>query len=119
MSKKLLFHFTAAPYGSTRAKDALDTVLAASAYEQDISLLFSSDGVFQLLKTQDGHAAEQKNLASLLSVFPMYDIDKIFVQASALSQRNLKLDQLAVDAKPLADSDVAALMNQQDSLFSF
>lgn len=119
MSKKLLFHFTAAPYGSTRAKDALDAVLAASAYDQDISLLFSGDGVFQLLKAQDGHAAEQKNLASLLSVFPMYDIDKIYVQASALKQRNLQQDQLAVDTTVLTDNEVGTLMDNQESVFSF
>ncbi len=51
-SKKLLFISRHAPYGSSLARDALDAVLASSAYDQQLSLLFMDDGVFQLLKNQ-------------------------------------------------------------------
>ena len=47
--KKLLFVLRQAPYGSTLAKDALDAILATSAYEQDLSIAFIDDGVFQLI----------------------------------------------------------------------
>ncbi|MEJ2418879.1 MAG: DsrE family protein, partial [Exilibacterium sp.] len=43
--KKILVVNRHPPYGSSLAKESLDAVLAASAYEQDIGILYIGDGV--------------------------------------------------------------------------
>jgi len=117
--KKILFVNRQAPFGRSYAKESLDALLAASAYDQDISVLFSGDGVFQLIKKQQAKGIEQKNIAATLPALEMYDITKIYVQASALSERDLKLGQLAIDAKPLSETEISALTQNQDSILSF
>jgi len=117
--KKILFVNRQAPFGRSYAKESLDALLAASAYDQDISVLFSGDGVFQLVKEQQAKNIEQKNIASTLPALEMYDITKIFVQASALSERSLTAEQLAIEAKPLNDIEISTLTQTQDSILSF
>ncbi len=56
MASKLLVAVRHAPYGGSLAKTAIDTALAAAAFEQDVSVLFLGAGVLNLVPGQDGHA---------------------------------------------------------------
>jgi len=117
--KKILFVNTKAPYGSSLARDALDALLAASAYDQDLSVLFLGEAVFQLLRNQNPKAIGMKSLAATLPVLPMYDITQIYVQESALSTRGLSIDDLVLPAKVLGEDEIAALMGSQGAILSF
>ncbi len=119
MSKKILFISRHAPYGRSLAKEALDALLAASAYGQDISLLFMNDGVLQLKQGQDSDPLAAKNISATLPILPMYDIEKIYVQKSALQQRGLNREQLVMETIALSDQDITQLMEAQDSILSF
>ena len=48
--KKFLYINRRAPHGTIYAHEALEVVLIGAAFEQDISLAFIDDGVFQLKK---------------------------------------------------------------------
>ena len=108
-----------APYGRAIAKESLDAVLAASVYEQDLSLLFLGDGVFQLLKNQDTTAIESKSLATLLPVLALYDVNAIYVQQQALDLRGLSTSDLVLKVNCLNNEEITQLMDNQDVLFSF
>lgn len=118
-TKKILFISRQAPYGRATAKECLDAILAASAYEQDISLLFLDDGVFQLKKNQHSADSQQKNLSKILPVLAMYDIEKVYLQASALEERGLTQSDLVIEATALNTHEIQQLMTQQDHLLSF
>ena len=118
--KKILVVNTHAPYGRSIARESLDAVLAASAYDQDLSLLFLGEAVFQLLRQQDTAALETKNLATTLPVLPLYDVTAIYVQQAALDARGLSQADLVLDDVTCLDNgQVTALMNEQDVLLSF
>jgi len=118
-TKKILFISRKAPYGCAMAKECLDALLAASAYEQDLGLLFMGDGVFQLKKEQQPEAGRQKNISATLPVLSMYDIKDIYLQASALAERGLTADDLVIPVKALNNNEICELMGQQDQLLSF
>ena len=118
-AKKLLFISRKAPYGCAAAKECLDALLAASAYQQDIGLLFMGDGVFQLKKDQQPESGRQKNISATLSVLPMYDVEDIYLQASALAERGLTVKDLVMPVKALNNNEIHELMAQQDQLLSF
>ena len=118
-AKKLLFISRKAPYGCATAKECLDAILAASAYDQDLGLLFMGDGVFQLKKEQQPEQRQQKNISATLPVLPMYDIEDIYLQASALAERGLTADDLVMPVKALNNNEIRDLMAQQDQLLSF
>jgi len=119
VKKKLLFTFRHAPYGSSIARDGLDALLAASAYGQDLSVLFMGDGVFQLLTDQQSSDISAKSLSATLPALPIYDIDQIYVQESALIERGLQNQTLVLDAQVLNDQAVRALMLKQEGVLSF
>ena len=120
MRKKILFISRHAPYGSSIAKEALDAVLTMAAYEQDLSLLFMDDGVFQLLQNQQSHEIAQKNFAAMLPIRPLYEVENIFVHLESLQARGITENELLLDSVQVLDSHaVSVLLAQQDQLLSF
>lgn len=120
ISKKILFVLRRAPYGSAIARDALDALLAASAYDQQLSLLFMNDGVFQLLKGQVSQEIAQKSFSSILPVLSIYGIDSVYVHQESLTERSILLDEIVIDSVQMIDSSaISNLLAQQDQLLSF
>jgi tRNA 2-thiouridine synthesizing protein C len=118
--RKILFISRHAPYGNSLSREALDAILAASAYDQELSLLFMDDGVFQLHKEQNAVSITQKNMASSLEALELYGIDNIYCHKRSLDKRGLSpsdliLEQLII----LDDTQINQLMTQQDQLLSF
>jgi len=119
-SKKILFISRHAPYGSSLAKDALDAILAASAYDQQLSLLFMDDGIFQLLKNQTANEIAQKSFAAILPVLPIYEINSVYVHSESLEKRQITINELVLDGVQIIDSaTICSLLTQQDQLLSF
>ena len=116
MSSNILFILRHAPYGSGIAREAVDAILAASAYGQNISVLFSGDGVLQL-NPQDGQAINSKNLASNLSALPVFDVEQLFACTNALETRGITAPILPIQA--LTTKDIQSLISRQDCVLSF
>ena len=58
--KRILFLLRQPPYQSSRAIEAIESILVAGVFEQDVSVLFKDDGVWQLIKDQDGAKGDQE-----------------------------------------------------------
>lgn len=120
MQRKILLISRHAPYGSSTAREALDAALAAAVYEQELSLLFMDDGVFQLLENQQALNIDQKNLSSILGALPFYDIEKIYIHQESLEQRQIEKEDLLMEsATILTNEQTAALLSHQDHILSF
>jgi tRNA 2-thiouridine synthesizing protein C len=118
--RKILFVSRKAPYGNSQSREALDALLAASAYDQELSLLFMDDGVFQLLSNQNSTLIHQKNMASSLKALELYGVENIYCLADSLIQRGLNRADLIFEDIKLIDNIAANnLMSQQDQLISF
>jgi len=118
-SKSFLIVSRRAPYASNHAREALDAALTAAIFEQDVAMLFLSDGVYQLLNNQQPGTIGQKNLGANLQVLPMYDIEKLYVSKRALDERSLTTDQLVVPVQALDDAEINTLIKQQDLVLNF
>lgn len=97
------------PYGTSRARDALDMALAMAAFDQQVALLFLGDGVLQLIDTQGGSAIGQKTHDKQLSALPLYDVDALYADAHALRERGIDGADLALPVQMLGDAEIAAL----------
>jgi tRNA 2-thiouridine synthesizing protein C len=117
--KKFMFVNRRAPYGSIYALESLEVVLIAAAFDQDVSLVFSDDGVFQLKKDQDTADIGMKNFSPTYRALEMYDVEKLYVSKTAMDQRGLTKDDLIVEVEVLGDEALADLMDDQDVIFSF
>lgn len=92
--KKFMYVNRKAPYGTIYAWEALEVVLIGAAFEQEVSLAFIDDGVFQLTKGQDTAAADMKNFSPTYSALGDYDVNKIYVEKESLEERGLTLEDL-------------------------
>jgi len=120
MPSKILLISRHSPYGSSLAKEALDAALAASAYDQDLSILFMDDGVFQLLHNQAAEDIHQKSFSSMLAALHLYGIETLFVHSESLAQRKITMEELAVDQiQAVNNTQIGELFSQQDHLLSF
>ena len=117
--KKFMFVNRKPPHGTIYALESLEVVLITAAFDQDVSLVFLDDGVFQLRKGQQTKGIETKNFSSTYRALEGYDIEKLYVEKESLEARGLIEDDLLVDVMVLDRVALGALMDQQDVVLSF
>ena len=131
--KKFLYVNRKAPYGTIYAQEALEVVLIGAAFDQDVSLAFLDDGVFQLTKGQDTKEAGLKNFSPTFRALGDYEVTKLYVEQESLDERGLTLDDLQdiqyededddYEEKPsiivVSRSEMANVMADQDVVLSF
>ncbi|MDH5230628.1 MAG: sulfurtransferase complex subunit TusC [Gammaproteobacteria bacterium] len=117
--KKFLYLNRKAPYGTIYALESLEVVLIGAAFEQDVSLLFMDDGIFQLKKGQDTKGIGMKNFSPTYRALEMYDVEKLYVDKKSMDERGLSADDLVVPVEILDAAQVADLMEDQDVILSF
>lgn len=132
-TKKFLYVNRRAPYGTIYAWESLEVVLIGAAFEQDVSLLFMDDGVYQLVKGMDTKGIGMKNFTPTYAALGDYEVNKIYVDKEALAERGLSLDDLQhlvwedenedwaeKDSIRLVGRDeIGDLLEEQDVVFNF
>lgn len=116
---RLLLVSRHAPYGNSLARSALDTALAAGAFDMAPALLFMGEGVLQLLPGQDPSATGTRNHGKVLDSLPLYDIDRLYVDGTALAAYGLA-DMPLPDAAVVVDpAAIRKLLQTADHLLGF
>jgi tRNA 2-thiouridine synthesizing protein C len=132
-TKKFLYINRKAPYGTIYAWESLEVVLIGAAFEQDVSLAFMDDGVFQLTKGQDTTGVGMKNFSPTYSALGDYEVTKIYVEKESLEERGLTLDDLQHlvwedededyaekdSIRLVSRAELAEVMASSDVLFNF
>jgi tRNA 2-thiouridine synthesizing protein C len=133
VTKKFLYVNRKAPYGTIYALESLEVVLIGAAFEQDVSVAFIDDGVYQLKKNQSTDGIGMKNFSPTYNALGDYDVNKIYVDKESLDERGLTADDLMNLVYEDEDDDyaekssisivnrdeLAQLMEQQDVVLSF
>ncbi len=117
--KKFLYVNRKAPYGTIYALESLEVVLIAAAFDQDVSLAFLDDGVYQVVKGQHTKALDVKNFSPTYRALEGYDIEKLYVEKESMEARGLKEADFIVPVKIVNAQEMADLMQSQDVIFSF
>ena len=117
--KKFMFVNRKAPYGTIYALESLEVVLIAATFDQDVSLAFVDDGVYELVKGQNSKAIGIKNFSPTYRALEGYDVEKLYVERESLDARGLTEHDLLVPVQVLNSADMAALMAEQDVVLSF
>ena len=117
--KKFLYMNRKAPYGTIYALESLEVVLIGAAFEQDVSMVFMDDGVFDIVKGQDTGGVDMKNFSPTYRALEMYDVEKLYVEQESLAARGLTEEDLIVPVEVLSSSEIRDLMETQDVILSF
>ena len=118
-AKKFLYVNRRAPYGTIYALESLEVVLIGAAFEQDVSVAFVGDGVYQLTKGQDTRGLEMKNFSPTFRALEDYDVTKLYVEEEALRTRGLSESDLVVPVEVVSAERMGEIMESQDVILSF
>jgi tRNA 2-thiouridine synthesizing protein C len=108
-------------------------VLIGAAFDQDVSLAFLDDGVFQLTKGQDTKGVGLKNFSPTFNALGDYEVTRLYVEQESLDERGLSVDDLQNiqyededddwAEKPsiivVSRAEMADVMAEQDVILSF
>lgn len=108
-----------APYGTVYALESLEVVLIGAAFDQQMSLVFLDDGVYQLKKGQQTAGIGQKNFSPTYRALKDYDVDQLYVERESLEARGLTVEELVVPVRVLGSAELGVLMDEQDVVLSF
>jgi tRNA 2-thiouridine synthesizing protein C len=117
--KKFMYVNRKSPYGTIYALESLEVVLIGAAFDQDVSVAFIDDGVYQLKKGQDTKSIEMKNFSPTYRALEMYDVEKLYVDKESMEARGLTTDDLLVPVEILDQTQMSELMEEQDVILSF
>lgn len=132
-TKKILYVNRKAPYGTIYALESLEVVLIGAAFEQDVSVAFLDDGVFQLTSGQNTDGIGIKNFSPTYRALGDYDVTKLYVEKDSLAERGLTqadLQDITYEdedddwaEKPsirmVSRAEMADIMADQDIVLSF
>jgi tRNA 2-thiouridine synthesizing protein C len=116
--KRFMYVNRRAPYGTIYALECLEVVLVAAAFDQDVSVVFVDDGVYQLKKNQDTTEIGMKNFSKTYGALDDYDVEKIYAEKESLEARGLTEDDLVIPVQVLAADKLREVMAQQDVVIS-
>ncbi len=117
--KKFMLVNRKPPHGSIYAQEALEVALIAGAFEQDVSLAFLDDGVYQLVKGQNTRSIGAKDFARAFRALKDFGVDKLYVERESLQARGLHTTDLIVQVQCVSARSLGELMARQDVLLSF
>lgn len=92
--KKFMYLNRRAPYGTIYAWESLEVVLIGAAFDQEVSLMFVDDGVYQLVKGSDTSKSEMKNFMPTYRTLGDYGVRHLYVDKASLEARGLTAEDL-------------------------
>ena len=116
--RRITFISRAAPYGQNKANLCLDMALASAVFEQDVNYIFFGDGVYQILKGQDGSAIESKTLGNALETLVLYGIEKIYADSQSLQEREISESELLSGMQIVNSESIAQIIESSDAVFN-
>ena len=129
--KKFLYLNRKGSYGTIYALESLEVVLIGAAFEQDVSLAFLDDGVFQLMNNQDATGLGMKGFSKTFRALGDFDVRKLYVETESLELRGLTVADLMPitwededyaekpSIIPVSKAELAQLIASQDVVLSF
>ncbi len=131
--KKFLYLNRKAPYGTIYAWESLEVVLIGAAFDQEVSVMFLDDGVFELTKGHNTTGIGMKNFSPTYRTLGDYEVKNIYVDRDSLEARGLSEEDLVQVAwedwesgeekenivEVVDGARVTELMDESDCIFSF
>lgn len=129
--KRFMYVMRRAPHGTHYPQEGLEVALVGAAFEQEVSMAFIDDGVFQLKGGQDTGGLGVKNFAAAFGALGEHGVGALYVEAESLAVRGLTVGDLLTlvgeDEEGTVKSmievvggeELGVIMERQDVLFNF
>ena len=114
MAKRILFVLNQTPYGSAYALEAVESILVAGVFDQQVSVLFKGDGLHLLRHGQQGGALGERTLSKMLGALPDYGVERLYACRTAAARLSLLDEDLCLPVAWLDHAGQRRLIAEQD-----
>lgn len=118
-SDYIVIQSTQAPYSSSSAVDAIEAAMGATNIGLEVVFVFVGEGVYQLVSKQENTSISHKSIFKKLLALPLYDVERIFVLSSSLSQYNVSVPQSMPSVNAMSDIDFVSLCTNAKQVLVF
>jgi tRNA 2-thiouridine synthesizing protein C len=118
-NKRLTFVITRAAYGSSLGQNALEAILATSVFDQPVTVIFTEDGIYQLIARGNTEKLRLKDYRRNFLELPSYGVEKIYIDETSALQRGIAKDDLLPVAEWVDQDQLTALLSNTDHILTF
>lgn len=118
-AKRFMYVNRRAPHGTIYALECLEAALITTAFDQDVSLLFVDDGVYQLKAGQNTGAIGTKNFSKAYRALDDHGVKEIYVERESLETRGLNVEDLMIPVAVRSADELREIMAQQHVVIGF
>jgi tRNA 2-thiouridine synthesizing protein C len=107
------------PYVDSAAQDALEAALAASNVGVEVTFVFSQQGLYQLLESQNSTYLQKRSIAKQIKALPLYDIEAIYYVKDDMADLMLSSQALTSVVKPIDTDALQRLCAASNAILRF
>ena len=116
--KSVLIRMSKSPLNGLISGEQLETAMVAATFEQEVSILFTGDGVLNLLPTKETKEVTGYNIEKMLLALPTFDVNDLFICEQSLEQRQIGVFSLPKNATLITFEDQRRLIKTTDVVLS-
>jgi len=116
---KVLYVISRAPYSNANGQEALDAILIGASFDLDVSVLFISDGVFQLKQGQQSGDNGLKQFTKTYKALQDFGVEKVYLHDLSMVARGLHESELICAVTTLDSLAISTLIADQAKVFTF
>ena len=111
--------FNHSPFTNDKGKEGLELALTLATYEQAVALFFTGSAPLQLAQDINADLIKRKNYSQGFNALELYDIEEVYIDASAMKSLQLNADNLKVEASLLSSDDFIAKLSEFNVVLQF
>ena len=116
--KSVLIRMSKSPLNGLISGEQLETAMVAATFEQEVSILFTGDGVLNLLPAKETKEVTGYNIEKMLLALPTFDVNDLFICERSLEQRQIGVFSLPKNATVITFEDQRRLIKTTDVVLS-
>ena len=116
--KSVLIRMSKSPLNGLISGEQLETAMVSATFEQEVSILFVGDGIFNLLPTKKPKEVAGYNIEKMLLALPTFDVNSLFICERSLEQRQIGAFNLPTNVKLITFEDQRRLIKTTDVVLS-
>lgn len=117
--KSIAFVFRSPPHTTSRGREGLDALLAASAYCENIHVFFIEEGVAQLISNQQPEVILGRDYISAFKLLELYEIENIYACQESYKQMGLLKSATILEPEWLSKTEIATQLQRCNKILTF
>lgn len=109
---------TKSSFNQADAREALDLALIYAAYDQQVSVIFKGDGVYQLLGDQQPKLIGGKDFLATMKAFDLYDIENVIISHECMNERGISEQDINLAHQTISLAAMGELFSTFDHILT-